>query len=49
MAFVYRELCSAIVPNVGLSHTLTHWFEIARGLAETPRQRKRQVAKAMLS
>ena len=49
MCFVYRELCAAIVPDVGLSYVLTHWPEIARGLAESPRKRFRQVAAAFLS
>jgi hypothetical protein len=45
MGFVYRELCTAIMPHIGLSHTLTHWPEIARGLAESRRRRKRQVVR----
>lgn len=49
MCFVYRELCAAIVPHVGLSYVLTHWSEIARGLAESPRRRRRQEATATLS
>ena len=49
MCFVYRELCAAIVPHVGLSHVLTHWPDIARGLAESPRKRDRQEAVAILS
>jgi hypothetical protein len=42
MGFVYRELCTAIMPPIGLSHSLAHWPEIARGLAESPRKRSRQ-------
>ena len=49
MCFIYRELCAAIVPHVGLSHVLTRWPEIARGLAESPRKRGRQEAAAILS
>ena len=49
MCFVYRELCAAIVPHVGLSYVLTHWHEISRGLAEPPRKRGLQEATAILS
>ena len=49
MRFVYRELCAAIVPHVGLSYVLTHWPDIAHGLAESPRKRGRQEAAAILS
>jgi hypothetical protein len=49
MCFIYRELCAAIVPHVGLSHVLTHWPDIARGLAESPRKRKRQSTNGILS
>jgi len=49
MCFIYRELCAAIVPHVGLSHALTHWPEIAHGLAESPRKRKRQTTNDILS
>ena len=48
MCFVYRELCVAIVPHVALSYMLTHWPDIARGLAESPRKRRRQEAVAIL-
>ena len=49
MGFVYRELCAAIMPHIGLSHTLAHWPEIARGLAESPRERSRQKTTEFLS
>ena len=49
MCFVYRELCAAIVPHVGLSYVLTHWADIAHGLAESPRRRVRQEAAGVLS
>ena len=35
LCFTYRELCSAIVPHMGLSHVLTHWPEIGCGLAKS--------------
>ena len=44
MCFVYRELGVAIV-----SYVLTHWPDIARGLAESPRRRNRQEAADVLS
>jgi hypothetical protein len=49
MGFVYRELCAAVVPHLGLFHVLTHWPDIARGLAESPRRRSRQKAADILS
>ena len=48
MCFVYRELCAAIVPHVGLSYVLTHWADITRGLAEPPRKRGGREATAIL-
>jgi hypothetical protein len=42
MCFLYRELCSAISPRLGLAQSLERWPQVARGLAETPRKRRRQ-------
>ncbi len=49
MGFLYRELCTAILPDLGLSHVLTHWPEIAQGLAASPRKRTRQRMTDILS
>ena len=49
MGFLYRELCTAILPDLGLSHVLAHWPEIAHGLAESPRKRTRQKMTGILS
>jgi hypothetical protein len=40
--FLYRELITAISPRCGLAAALDRWSDITRGLAETPRKRKRQ-------
>jgi hypothetical protein len=40
-----RELCTAILPAQGLGSTLQRWPEIAKGLAESKRQRKRYLLK----
>ena len=36
-------------PSIGLSRVLTHWPEIARGQAESPRKRHRQEVASVLS
>jgi hypothetical protein len=40
-----RELCAAILPSPGLARALAGWNEIAKRLAESKRNHKRQVLK----
>ncbi len=41
--FVYRELCHAILPAMGLRETFRRWSAITKALADTKRKRKRQI------
>ena len=40
---MYRELVAAIVPPAGLAKIRQRWKEITRHLADTPRERPKQV------
>jgi hypothetical protein len=42
---MFRELCGAILPRLGLSATLRAWNQISERLAEAPRKRMRQSLK----
>lgn len=41
---MFDQVRQAILPPVGLCHTLAHWPQIAEALADTPRRRTRQTA-----
>ena len=40
---MYREVCTATLPNQSLEKTLDNWAEIERGLSESKRKRNRYV------
>ncbi len=40
---MYREICVAILPINNLKETVTNWAQIAHGLAESKRKRKRYI------
>ncbi len=43
--FMYREVCATVLPSHGIAHTLRHWKDIAKALAEPPRNRGRHKAR----
>jgi hypothetical protein len=40
---MFDQVRHAILPPMGLQQALQHWHEIAKALADTPRQRTRQL------
>lgn len=46
---MFRELCGAVLPALGLDHTYRCWPEITRRLAASKRRRTRQSLPRILS